>query len=65
MWRETLNFLFFEGQCFKIKIQVKEDIVKILDDAISNLEKEKKEFKLFFKLFNSFFPLLSSVSIVL
>ena len=36
---------FLKANALRRTIQEKEDIVKTLDDAISNLEKEKKEFK--------------------
>ena len=66
-WRETWKFLFFEGHWVKKTIKEKEDIVKIQDNAISNLGKEKKEVEWFFKLYlNSFFLLfLSRVGVVL
>ena len=57
---------FLKANALRKTIQEKEDILKTLDDAISNLEKEKKEFKCFFKLYlNSFFFLLSRVGVVL
>ena len=36
---------FLKANASRKTIQEKEDTVKILGDAISNLEKEKKEFK--------------------
>ena len=36
---------FLKANALRKRIQEKEDIVKTLDSAISNSEKEKKEFK--------------------